>query len=118
KSSGHHGLIATAYSVFALRLFHARKRSVQVNPPISQSQCSGKSLGISERIRGSVRICSHVHLQQKGRAAGNEGGAEGRAPGGGVMPAGIRGNDPFPGSRQLDVVAEVGKRTPRIPIAG
>src|SRR3989441_3667912 len=58
-------------------------------------------------------MCSDVHLQQKGRAPGNEGGAEGCAPGGGVVPAGIRGNDPFPRSRHCDdLVAEVGKRTP------
>src|SRR5437879_13872370 len=64
-------------------------------------------------------MCSDVHLQQKGRAPGNEGGAEGCAPSGSVVPAGIRGNDPFPGSRQFDdIVSEVGKRTASIQIAG
>src|SRR2546425_1074289 len=114
-------LITAAYSIHSsLRPHHAQQRSVQVNPPFSQSQSVGELLGISfERIRGNFLICSHVHLQQKGRAPGNEGSAEGCAPGGGVVPAGIGGNDPFPRSRQFDVVvSEVGKRTPSIQIAG
>src|SRR5207253_2940662 len=91
------------YSVFAPTLYCSRHRSVQVNPSVSQA--TGEFVGsFSQRIRGGLLICSGVHLQQKGRAPGNEGGAEGRAPGGGVVPAGIRGNDPFPRSRQFDVV--------------
>ena|SRR2546425_4566365 len=70
------GLITTACSAFALTLDHAHQRSVQVNPPVSQSQSVGELLSISfERTRRRNDVPVPVILVMGGAPKGATGAA-------------------------------------------